>query len=51
MEKKRNEMRKSLFETQDKVEENKENLIDRVEAQLKQNAKLTTLFTIRWKVI
>ena len=51
MEKKRNEMRKKLFESQDQMEEKKEKLIDQVEAQLKQNATLTPLFTIRWKVI
>lgn len=50
MEKKRNEMRKKLFESQDQMEERKEKLIDQVEAQLKQNATLTPLFTIRWKV-
>ena len=51
MEKKRNEMRKKLFEAQDEMETRKEKLIDQVEAQLKQNATLTPLFTIRWKVI
>jgi len=51
MEKKRNEMRKKFFEAQDEMEERKESLIDRVEAQLKQNAKLKPLFTIRWSVI
>ncbi|MDP3970914.1 MAG: SNF2-related protein [bacterium] len=51
MEKKRNEMRKKLFVSQDEMEERKENLIDRVEAQLKQDSTLTPLFTIRWKVI
>ena len=51
MEKKRNEMRKKLFESQDEVEVKKEGLIDRVEAQLKQNATLEQLFTIRWNII
>ena len=51
MEKKRNEMRKKLFESQDEVEEKKEGLIERVEAQLKQNATLEQLFTIRWNII
>jgi len=51
MEKKRNEMRKKLFESQDEVEERKELLIEHVEARLKQNSTLTQLFTIRWKVI
>jgi len=51
MEKRRNEMRKKLFESQDEMEDRKEKLIELVEAQLKQNATLTPLFTIRWKVI
>ncbi|MBT3348867.1 DEAD/DEAH box helicase [bacterium] len=51
MEKKRNEMRKKLFEAQDEVEDRKENLIERVEAQLKQNSNLEQLFAIRWKII
>ena len=50
MEKKRNKMRKKLFEAQDEVEDRKENLIERVEAQLKQNSNLYPLFTIRWKI-
>lgn len=51
MEKKRNEMRKKLFQAQDEVEVKKENLIERVEAQLKQDSALMPLFNIRWKVI
>lgn len=50
MEKKRNEMRKRLFQAQDEVEERKENLIDNVEAKLRQKARLEPLFTIRWSV-
>jgi hypothetical protein len=51
MEKKRNEMRKKLYEAQDDVEGRKEKLIGQVEAQLKQKSKLDPLFTIRWKVV
>ena len=51
MEKKRNEMRRKLFETQDNVDLRKEELITSVESRLKQSAKLETLFTIKWKVI
>ena len=50
MEKKRNEMRKRLFQAQDEVEEKKENLIDRVEEQLRQQSRLEPLFTLRWRV-
>jgi len=51
MEKKRNEMRRKLYEAQDEVDVRKESLIARVEAQLKQKASLSPLFTVRFKVI
>lgn len=51
MEKKRNEMRKHLYEAQDEVDLKKEHLIGRVEAQLKQNSRRESLFTARWRVI
>jgi hypothetical protein len=50
MEKKRNEMRKKLYEEQDGVDVRKESLIARVEAQLKQKTTLLPLFTVRFKV-
>jgi len=51
MEKKRNEMRKKLYEAQDEVDVRKEDLIAHVEAQLKQKTKLEPLFTLRWRVV
>jgi len=50
-EKKRNEMRRRLFETQDEVELKKEKLLESIEARLAQHSKLEPLFTIRWKII
>lgn len=50
-EKKRNEMRRRLFETQDDVELKKEKLLESVESRLAQQAKLEPLFTIKWKII
>jgi len=50
-EKKRNEMRKKLYEAQDEVEARKEDLLKKVETQLKQKSKIETLFTISWKII
>ncbi|MEI6296493.1 MAG: SNF2-related protein [bacterium] len=50
-EKKRNEMRRKLYEAQDEVELKKEDLLKKVEAQLKQRSKLEILFTISWKII
>ena len=40
IEKKRNEMRKKLYEAQDEMDVRKEDLIARVEAQLRQRARL-----------
>lgn len=39
------------FKAQDEVDARKEDLIARVEAQLKQKTKLETLFTVRWRVV
>jgi CheY-specific phosphatase CheX len=50
-EKKRNEMRRKLYESQDEVEIQKERLLETVEAQLKQKSKIETLFTIGWKIV
>jgi len=50
-EKKRNEMRRSLYEAQDQVDEKKENLLTEVGEQLNQRAVLKPLFTIRFKII
>ena len=51
MEKKRNEMRRKLYEAQDEVDHRKEALLQKVEAQLKQRVHLEELFQIRWKIV
>jgi len=51
MEKKRNEMRRRLYEAQDEVDQKKENLLTEVELQLNQRSVLKPLFTIHWKII
>jgi ERCC4-related helicase len=51
LEKKRNDMRQKLYASQDDVDKKKEGLLERVEAQLKQKTTLTSLFTIRFKII
>ena len=50
-EKKRNEMRKKLYEAQDEVDVKKDTLLEKIEAQLKQRSKVEPLFTISWKII
>lgn len=51
LEKRRNDMRQKLYKSQDEVDEKKENLLDKVEAQLNQKITRTPLFTIQYKVI
>jgi len=51
LEKKRNDMRQKLYQAQDEVDVKKEDLLKRVEEQLKQKTKLTPIFTIRFKVV
>jgi hypothetical protein len=51
MEKKRNEMRRELYNAQDEVDQKKEDLLKKVEAQLKQKSSLAPLFTIRFRVV
>ena len=51
MEKKRNTLRRNLFEAQDEIENRKEGLIADVEARLRQRIQTQELFAIRWQVV
>lgn len=51
LEKRRNTLRQNLFAEQDKVDEQKEKLIDEIEKRLKQDIQVKPLFTIKWKVV
>lgn len=51
MEKKRNEMRQTLYKAQDEVDVKKDQLLERVEAHLKQSSSVKKLFTIRFRVV
>jgi len=51
MEKKRNTLRQNLYQAQDEVDVRKENLINEIEARLKQKIESNELFTIKWKVV
>jgi hypothetical protein len=46
----RNEKRRSLFDAQDSVDKQREDLISQIEAKLSQKISLLPLFTIRWTV-
>jgi len=48
LESQRNEKRRSLFEAQDKVDQQREELIANTEGKLTQNSRLQEVFTIRW---
>jgi len=48
LEKKRNEMRKNLFDAQDNVDQKKEKLIEEVESRMKQSIQKNNLFQIEW---
>ncbi|WP_367389054.1 SNF2-related protein [Lewinella sp. LCG006] len=51
LETKRNQQRRTLFQAQDKVDEQKEQLIDNIEQRMQHELILTELFTIQWNVI
>jgi len=44
-------MRKKLYEAQDEIDKQKENLLDEVEGRLKQNISEEELFTIKWRIV
>lgn len=47
----RNTKRRSLFDAQDEVEKQRAELIAQIEVKLAQRVQLTTLFTIRWRLV
>ncbi len=51
LERKRSEKRLKLYEAQDDVDKQKDTLLDRVEAQLKQKTTITVLFTARFRIV
>lgn len=51
LEKRRNTLRYNLYQEQDRVDEEKEKLINEIESRLQQNTEEEELFTIRWSII
>ena len=51
LEQSRNKKRRELFDQQDRIDANRDELIDKIERQLKQKHEIKPLFTIRWKVV
>jgi len=50
LESQRNEKRRSLFEAQDMVDEQRERLISEIEGKLQQQTSLKELFALRWSL-
>lgn len=47
----RNEKRRSLFDAQDRVDKQREELIAKIESKLQQRTESLRLFTIRWLLV
>ena len=48
LEAQRNDKRRSLFEAQDRIDQNRDELIGQIEGKLLQSKQITPLFSIRW---
>jgi adenine-specific DNA-methyltransferase len=46
----RNQKRRSLFDAQDQVDKQREELIEQIESKLAQKSDLQPLFTLRWRI-
>ncbi|GAD15039.1 helicase domain protein [Geobacillus kaustophilus GBlys] len=51
LEKKRNEMRRNLYDQQDEIDEQKDRLFEEVEKKLEQRTATEHLFTIKWRIV
>jgi len=51
LEAQRNERRRSLFDAQDHVDKQREELIAQIEGKLSQRVSLSTVFSIRWRLV
>ena len=51
LEAQRNERRRSLFDAQDQVDAQREELIADIEGKLEQRTQMTSLFSIRWRLL
>lgn len=51
LEKKRNEMRRNLYDQQDEIDEQKDRLFEEVEKRLEQRTSTEHLFTIKWRIV
>ncbi|STY87885.1 Uncharacterised protein [Moraxella ovis] len=49
-ERQRRRLRQSLFDVQDEIEEQRDELFSRIQSQLTQDTKIAHLFTIQWTI-
>jgi adenine-specific DNA-methyltransferase len=50
LERRRNSKRRDLFDAQDAIDQQREDLIGKIEKQLKHTSSVQDLFTIRWRI-
>lgn len=50
LESQRNQKRRTLFDAQDEIDRQREELIARIEGKLRQRTELTRLFVVRWEI-
>lgn len=50
LERRRNSKRRELFDAQDAIDQQREDLIGKIEKQLKHRRTVQPLFTLRWRV-
>jgi len=50
LEAQRNQKRRSLFDAQDQVDKQREELIEQIEGKLAQKTRMERLFQLRWRL-
>ena len=51
LEKKRNNLRRELFDKQDEIDSEKDKLLDTVQSRLESESSIEELFTLKWKLV
>jgi hypothetical protein len=51
LESQRNDKRRSLFDAQDRVDKQRDELISQIEGKLTQTSSIQQLFTVRWELV
>ena len=51
LEKKRNSLRRDLFDKQDEIDTEKDKLLDTIQSRLESESSIIEIFTIKWKLV